>query len=325
MTPSVAAFLEQAGWAQARITPMQADFSPRRYARLERADGRRAILMQAAADQKTPAFVAIACLLRDLELSAPVLYAAEPDNGLVLMEDFGDRNFGALLDAGEDAWPLYRRATDVLAHLHQAFDAANAMPLPLFDAALFTAQAELFLDAYIPFAQSREATPGEREGFRAAWLEALKPLDSLPQTLLLRDYMPDNLMDLPEREAWRGVGVLDFQDAGRGPIAYDLASLCEAVRRDGGPALQEDVLAQYHRQNPAVALPDLRRACRVLAAQRHTRILGIIARLAQQGRREKLALLPRVGGYLATLLKDDALRDVAKIIGTTESAFATRP
>jgi aminoglycoside/choline kinase family phosphotransferase len=306
MKDKVAAFLDKAGWGGARVTPMRADFSPRRYARLERGDGRHAILMQADADQKTPQFVALSGLLRGMEISAPEIYAASPDQGLVLMEDFGSRNVGALLDAGAEPLPLYRRATEVLARLHQCEEPKSPLQrdelqLPLFNAALFVEQAELFLDEYIPFALNRVATAGEREDFRAAWLEALKPVEALPQTLMLRDFMPDNLMDLPERAGWRSVGVLDFQDAGIGPVAYDLASLCEAVRRDGGPERLDEVLTHYHRLNPAIEPETLRRACHILAAQRHTRILGLIAR-----KPEKQAFLPHVQGYLGSLLKDKA-------------------
>ena len=73
----ISKFLQTAGWGAARLTPLQADFSTRRFSRLERDEGapRRAILMQAGPDQKTPQFIAIAGLLRRCELSAPEIYA----------------------------------------------------------------------------------------------------------------------------------------------------------------------------------------------------------------------------------------------------------
>ena len=161
--------------------------------------------------------------------------------GLVLMESFGGQNFGNMLDAGADALPLYRRAVDVLVHLHKSFDKTRAreLDLPIFGGALLAAQVELFLDYYIPYAKERDATRDEGEGFRDAWRQALKGIETLPESLMLRDFMPDNLMDLQGRKEWKSVGVLDFQDAGLGPIAYDLASLCEEVRREGGGALFE--------------------------------------------------------------------------------------
>jgi aminoglycoside/choline kinase family phosphotransferase len=169
-------------------------------------------------------------------------------------------------------------------------------------------QAELFLDAYFPFIIGRDASDNECEDFRTAWQAVLHPLEILPKSLLLRDFMPDNLMDLPDGN----LGVLDFQDAGIGPIAYDLASLCEEVRRNGGFALLPQVVAHYRKAAQSdVSETDLLRACTILSAQRHMRILGIIVRLSlPTGRRDKFAFLPRIRHHLASVLKESYLLPV---------------
>ena len=121
-------------------------------------------------------------------------------------------------------------------------------------------------------------------------------------------------MLLPQREGWRRIGTLDFQDGGIGSIAYDLASLCEVVRRDGGDALLDDVLNVYRQETQTDLSPeDLKRAAVVLSAQRHTRILGIIARLALGGRSDKLPYLAHVQAYLKKLLQHPALSPVEKL------------
>ena len=308
-------FLAQTGWDRARQMPLQADFSTRRFARLEKDDhSRHAILMDADPGQKTEQFVIIASLLRKLDISAPEIYAADAPRGLVLMEDFGDRNFGRMIDAGENAEPFYRRAADVLVRLHKSFDPASAQgpELPVFDARLFTAQAELFLEAYFVLARERAATTEETESFRAAWMQALKPVDDMPRALMLRDFMPDNLMDLSGRKEWRAAGILDFQDGGLGPVSYDLASLCETARRDIGMNRLDDMIDYYHAQAaPKLSRPELRSSCRILSAQRHVRILGIVARRAlSTGQRDKLAYAPRIWKYLDELLKDETLKPV---------------
>ena len=228
------------------------------------------------------------------------------------MEDFGSRNFGQILDSGDAAKPLYLRGADVLVRLHKNFapSQAQGLDLPVFDSALFVTQVGLFLDFYFPNATGREATADEHQSFRVVWRGILQNISAVPQSLMLRDFMPDNLMDLPERKDWRSVGVLDFQDAGLGPIAYDLASLCEVVRRDGGDRIAEEVIAYYHRHAaPTLSIAELKIACTILAVQRHLRVLGIITQLAKQkGRREKLAYLPRIWNCLDHLLADVALK-----------------
>lgn len=310
----IAGFLAQNNWDGAAETPLDADFSPRRYARLQRDDGKRAILMDADADQKTPDFLAIAKILHQCEISAPEIFAADPGLGLVLMEDFGGKNFGRMIESSTEPVQYYRRAIDVLVQLHKTFDKSMARDadLPVFGGALFAAQAELFLDAYFPYAKDREATHEEGESFRAAWKEALRGIEALPQTLMLRDFMPDNLMDLSGREDWRSTGVLDFQDAGHGPIAYDIASLCEVVRRDGSNKFLDPMIEYYHTQaQPKILLAELKTACRILSAQRHMRILGILVHHAQKtGHKEKLEWLPRIKNYLGQLLQDKALTSI---------------
>ena len=55
-----------------------------------------------------------------------------------------------------------------------------------------------------------------------------------------RDYHSPNLMWLPERKGVKSVGILDFQDALRGPLAYDLVSLLQDARLDVPEALERE-------------------------------------------------------------------------------------
>lgn len=311
----IKAFLTEAKWADAAKENMDADWSPRRFTRLHRKNGDTAILMEADPEQKTGNFVVLSWLLRGLNLSSPEIIAEKRQNGLVLMEDFGEGNVGRLIDAGRhDNAKFYQSAAGVLAQLHQNFVATTVMDLklPKFNAAVFTKQVEKFLDGYLPYKLKREATEDERKSFREAWLEALKPVDALPQSLMLRDFMPDNVMDLPDRKNWRSFGLIDFQDAGIGPIAYDLASFCEVVRRDRGDTYMAATIRHYHeRAKPKCSVEDLQLGCTVLAAQRHVRILGILGSLAQKDAgSQKLEYLPRVESYISYLLGDNALKPV---------------
>jgi len=178
--------------------------------------------------------------------------------------------------------------------------------VPTFTSTLFATRVEKFIDNYFPAVLKRKATAEERAGFQAAWRRTLSPIDVIPKTLMLRDYTPDTVMDLPGREGWRSLGLLDFQDAGIGPIAYDIASFCEVVRRDGGDYYLPTMITQYYeRAKPDCPLDVLQRSCTILAAQRHTRLLGIIA-----GRPDKVEYLQRTQTYLAKLLLEEAMKPV---------------
>jgi len=304
----VQSFLYDAGWADARREKIVADFSTRAFERLSRQGEApvRAILMRADPDQKTEAFVQVAALLRRIALAVPLVYASDLVRDLVLMEDFGSDKVATRLDAGQDRTPFDKMAAQALAKLHKEFaqPMLGAFKAPLYNAALFTDQATLFLDHYFPQLFRRPATARERSNYVEGWHGILSPLDSLPRTLVLRDFMPDNAMVLSAPLMGQSLGLLDFQDAGIGCIAYDIASWCEEVRRDGGLDHLAAFVAFYHEQNPVVDQDRLLSAARIYAAQRHIRILGLLVKLNRQ------EFIPRVWRALQVLVKDPALTPV---------------
>ena len=290
MPENATTLLNAAGWTQAKAHALPADFSTRRFWRLIK-DQQTAILMQAPPEQKTPEFLYVADLLQQAGIAAPKILAADAAQGLVLMEDFGDGNLGKLVDGEQAGEPDYQRAVLLLAKLHQAYPAAGIDNLPHFDAALFAEQVLWFIDFYWPYAKGSAATNSVRESFRTLWFDLLQLLEKLPQSLLLRDFMPDNLMRLGDGR----LGVLDFQDAGWGSIAYDIASLCECVRRDVPLARLENMIDYYLSLNPIMTRANLEQACYLLSAQRHLRMLGNIARFAKDPAKNfRLAFMPRI-------------------------------
>jgi aminoglycoside/choline kinase family phosphotransferase len=310
----IAAFLEEHQWDEAAADPVTAGLSSRRYARLTRQDGHTAILMDADTDQKTPQFVIIDKILRKLGIDAPEIYAADAAHGLVLMQDFGHQHIGDLLDTGAQAKDFYFRATDILIALHRQFNRTDISEIetPYYSCELLAQQAVFFLDVYFPYMQNREATEDERRDFASAWQVVMHPLEGMPKSLMLRDFMANNLMDLPNGK----IGVLDFQDAGMGCIAYDLASLCEETRRDGGFTLLPEIIDYYHEKSgSALSKNDLMRACTIMSAQRHTRFLNTITLMAtQKGRRTYLDYVPRIRRHLKHILNKPYLLPVREWI-----------
>jgi aminoglycoside/choline kinase family phosphotransferase len=115
----IAAFLNQAEFGTARLDPLPSDASARRYTRLL-GGPRPALLMEAPPPENTRPFITSARHILGLGLSAPEIIAADPEAGLVLLEDFGDATHAALLDGGADAPMLYAEAAETLAALHEA-------------------------------------------------------------------------------------------------------------------------------------------------------------------------------------------------------------
>lgn len=308
----IIAFLARAGWTDTTRVPMGADWSTRRYERLLRSDGARAILMDAAGDGagQVPPFVRLCGLLRDVDLSAPEIFAEDQGQGLLLLEDFGDDSFAALLERGDDPWPLYRVATDVLSHLHQRFDPGTAPDIQRYDLPLFTRQVALFGDAYLD-AAGTPLSPAGRRALDDAWATVLaQVLGILPDSLLLRDYHPGNLM-LLDRPGVRACGLLDVQDGGIGPVSYDLLSLLQDARRDVPEDIQAAMIDRYLASMPGLSRDAFLASYAVMGAMRHARILGRVAQLAAGGGKAKqLAFLSRVWGQFRAAIAHPLLSPI---------------
>jgi len=308
--------LAAAGWGDAWSVPLAGDASQRRFERLKRLiDGRHeatAVLIVSAPEAADiAAFDRIAGLLRELGLSAPAVLAKDAAAGLLLVEDFGDVNFGRLVEAGEDPGPFCMRATELLIALHRRFkpEAAAKLPLVDYNADLFLDQLMLFLDSYLPAAWGRPADAAVREGFRLAWAGVLPLAYRVPQSLLLRDFHLGNLMYLPARTGIGTCGLLDFQDAGIGPVTYDLVSLLEDTRLDLDRTTG-DLLARYRAAFPALDATAFANSYNILGAMRQCRVLAVFARLAAQGRPAYLRHLPRAWRLLDRKLQEPVLAPV---------------
>lgn len=306
----VRGFLRSAGWGAAERRMLAQDASFRRYERLVDGD-RRAVLMDAPPPlEDVRPFIAVGRHLRRLGLSAPEILAEDAEAGLLLLEDLGDHTFTRLLAAGADEHELYALAVDTLATLHGSAEAA-ALDLPPYDEGRLLAEAQLFVDWYLPAVLQRPATTDEAESYAAAWREALSEVGGAASTLVLRDYHVDNLVRLSARSGVAACGLLDFQDAVRGPASYDLVSLLEDARRDVPPQLAARMLERYLGQLPSVQPEPFMRSYRVLGAQRHAKVIGIFTRLAHRdGKPGYLRHIPRLWRLLERSLDDPLLRPV---------------
>jgi aminoglycoside/choline kinase family phosphotransferase len=308
MTPPAAApaFLAQAGWGEARILPLAGDASFRRYFRVVDA-GRQAVMMDAPPPYEDPRpFLAIADHLIGQGFAAPGILARDLENGLVLLEDFGDIRVREYLDAApHEELAVYERAVALLADLH----ALPPADVPPYDRAVYQREAGLLTEWYCPAV----GLSADEAGYIAAW-DAVLPLveeDDAPKVTVLRDYHAENIMLIPGHERSRGLGLLDFQDALVGHPAYDLVSLLQDARRDVSPDVEKAMLAFY--KEIRAPRGDFDTAYAVLGAQRNAKIVGIFTRLWQRdGKLHYLSFLPRMWGLLERDLAHPALAPVAE-------------
>lgn len=317
LDPPVASFLARHNLANSRLQPLAGDASARRYFRLT---GAGQLLMEDRSDPVGFAgFIRLARHLRSLGLSAPRVFGADPSVGLALIEDFGGATYSVQLAAGRNETALYELAIDTLLHLHHHPEAAN-VTIPVFDMKTLLNELSVFSQWFAPAICPRLDVAAFDGDFRRLWARALTPLEGRHETLVLRDFHVDNLMELEDRTAVQRCGLLDFQDGVSGPAEYDLVSLLQDARRDLAPGLETQMLVRYSASAPTSAgsEADILRRYHLLGAQLHTRIAGVFLRLNQRdGKPGYLAFLPRVLRQLETALRAANLHEISDFLRTT--------
>lgn len=288
-------FLLGAGWGRALPDALTADASFRRYFRLTDAN-RRAMLMDAPPPREDiRPWIRVARLLHRLDYSAPHILASDPEAGFLLIEDLGDATFTRRLAAGADEMGLYRLATDLLIDLHRRYEPDPAFPIPPYDDDLLLTEARLFTDWFLPAATGRDTDDDLTRTYLDLWRQVLPLARTVPDSLILRDYHVDNLMDLDGRSGLAGCGLLDFQDAVYGPQTYDLVSLLEDARRDVSAPVVAALRARYLSAFPTLDPDHFAGSMAILGAQRHAKVLGIFIRLMRRdGKPVYLKHLPRL-------------------------------
>lgn len=275
------------------------DASFRRYARVN-VQNNTYMLMDAPPDKENcRPFVQIDEFLDGHGVHVPRIIAKNLEQGLLLLEDFGDVMLSQVLNRDTvDAY--YLQCFKQLIHL-QKIDAAEQ--LPLYSAEKLQEEMYLMMDWLLPDLNIKLNDDEKNvvtETFRILVHSAL----AQPQVIIHRDFHSRNLMRIAGQEE---LGIIDFQDAVIGADTYDLISL---VRDAYVHWSEEQVIRwieQFYELLPATAKQNrsfvlFKQQADYMALQRHLKILGIFVRLFKRdGKAGYLKDLPLVMWYVRHL------------------------
>jgi hypothetical protein len=237
--------------------------------------------------------------IRDLLASGgvrvPRVLAEDADQGFLLLEDLGRETYLHAIGA-DNADALFEDALEQLLRLQAIAPPAD---LPAYDEALLTRELRLFDEWFLGHHLGVNLDCADLEALDLIHRRLIDAALSQPQVLVHRDFMPRNLMPAAD-----GPAVLDFQDAVRGPIAYDALSLFRDAFLSWPEPRVAGWLERYHARAAAAGLPvpPLARFLRDadwIGVQRHLKVMGIFARLHHRDAKPKyLADAPRFLAYL---------------------------
>ena len=284
------------------LAPASADASFRRYLRLRGRTGSLIVMDAPPPQEDVRPFVSIARRIERAGLHAPRVLAVDDVNGFLLLSDLGNWLYlDALRDASApEADALMRAAIGALVQWQTRVDATG---LPDYDDALLRRELALFPEWCV----QREFAQTWSEAQRAQW-EAICNLLvasalAQPRVAVHRDWMPRNLMVTDPNP-----GILDFQDAVRGPITYDVASMLRDAFLSWDEERELDWAVRWWQQARGIDamaghvfaddFGECWRAIEWMGLQRHLKVLGIFCRLKHRdGKPKYSADLPRFFAY----------------------------
>lgn len=282
------------------IKPASSDASFRRYFRIV-SSNQSYILMDAPPEKEnSKPFVDIANVLFNAGLNVPKIHKADLKKGFLLLSDLGNKTYLDELNQ-QNASLLYRDAYLALIKIQKNADTQSLKP---YNDSLLMKELSLFPDWYLKLHKSYEMNDSEKNILGLTFDLLIKNINSHTQVFVHRDFHSRNLMfcngDLGENP-----GILDFQDAVKGSIVYDLVSLFKDAYIVWKEEEIMDWLIRYWekaKQNKLKVQDDFAEFYRDfewMGVQRHLKVLGIFARLNYRDHKANyLSDLPAVENYL---------------------------
>jgi len=305
------------------LRPASSDASFRRYLRVDGAATSYIVMDAPPEHEDVRPFVHVGQLITAARLHAPQVLAQDATNGFLLLSDLGSRLYLAELQAAVAAADtasvdrLMRAAMSTLVAWQHGVDASS---LPAYDGILLRRELALFPKWCV----QREFGITWDTDQQATWASTCDLLVASalaqPTVAVHRDYMPRNLMVC--EGAPGGTGILDFQDAVRGPISYDVASMLRDAFISWDEEQELDFAIRYWQQARQAGLPvpadfgEFWKPLEWMGLQRHLKVLGIFCRLKHRdGKPAYSADLPRFFAYAHKVaVRYEGLGPLARLI-----------
>ena len=216
-------------------------------------------------------YVEIAQFLETHGIHAPRIYYHDTDEGLIWLEDLGERD---LFGYRDEPWlvrrAFYESALDEVRKLHQlpesvCIEMRQNLPAE-FNAALYLWEQNYFFENCLGrYFKIETGTIDNLDTLPALHCVAEK-LAKLPRALVHRDFQSQNIL-LRNGQAY----LIDFQGMRPGLAQYDLASLLYDPYVELTQAEHDELLEHYCSEKPS---PDFLETLRLCAMQRLMQALG---------------------------------------------------
>ena len=294
------------------IAPASTDASFRRYFRVFVDNQNTYIAVDAPPEyEDSVKFVKIASLMQAMGVIVPKIIATNLQEGFLLIGDLGKETMlNAIHRQETKAQEFYGEAIEILFKI-QTNGSSHVEGLPLYSKALLMDEMRLFVDwfclRHLKIGPEIINDYGFEEIFEQLSVYALDQ----NQVFVHRDFHSRNILMSEKGE----MGVVDFQDAVRGPITYDLVSLLKDCYISLPSSKIDHWVDYYFARLMDLELIDkshqeFKLEFDLMGVQRHLKAIGIFSRLKYRDGKDSYILdIPRTMNYVYTTAKNHPFLD----------------
>jgi N-acetylmuramate 1-kinase len=263
---------------EVKIVPIEKGGSDRRFYRVRCSPEQTLILVKYNLErEENRHYVQIAQFLAEHAIRAPKIYYHDPDEGLIWLEDLGERD---LFSYRDESWlvrrAFYESALDEVARLHGlpesvCVEMRDNLPAE-FNSALYVWEQNYFLENCL--GRHFKIDSGERSELAGlpALREIAERLGRFPRVLVHRDFQSQNIL-VRSGQAY----LIDFQGMRPGLAEYDLGSLLFDPYVDLSSEERTELINYYQKiraANGCIVNGEFDEKLRLCAMQRLMQALG---------------------------------------------------
>ncbi len=268
----IKSWLNDLGYRNYKIEVLGGDASFRKYFRIINGE-KSYILMDASADKEVLyPFIEISVRLLKAQVEVPRIIAQNLEVGYLLLTDLGRRHLADVLSP-MSVELLYMKGIHQILKIQKA-DTTNLEP---YDEAFLMYEMNLMQEWYLEQHLGMTLTEDEQKMLDSTLELICNEVLSQPQDVFVhRDFHSRNIM----METGRKLVIIDYQDARRGALTYDLVSILKDVYVRFDPKQMEKLALEFKMlKGVKVSDEQFIRWFDFTGLQRHIKILGIFARL----------------------------------------------
>jgi hypothetical protein len=289
-------WLDNLGYRDYTLSIASEDASFRSYYRVEQGTDSWILMDAPPGKESCERFIVVANKLRGVNLSTPEIIEQDTAQGFLLLTDLGSTAYLSILDT-ENEGSLYADALVALLKMQTDIECDD---LPDYDEHLLLQEMDLFRDCFLHDLLGIDLDLAQQLQWTSVKKTLVQNVLEQPRVFVHRDYHSRNLMKLDKYNP----GILDFQDAVKGPITYDLVSLLRDCYIAWPPVRVDQLALDFYEIARANKLVDVKPArflrwFNLMGIQRHLKAIGIFARLKLRDAKDGyLKDIPRTLNYI---------------------------